>query len=1047
MMERIGLFALCCATILLGAKSPAAEPSPGQVLKESRLYLESGQHELAIDELSALLERDLPPRQREQTLYLLGRTQLAAGLEGDDPGDAEALEAGYKTLKRLREEFPHGRFHPDLLYWQARGLARRGELYLDGEASAAGEDSARQQAGRILREAAKLYRQVDGEVGRGELDLVNRLHHALLLGTMAFHAVPRTAGAEPGPAEVEALYAACTKTLRRVVLDYSDHPRRIEAEEELVRHHYLAGHYEQAIDVADRFAERLPDSERLPRILFYRAESLYYLRRNEEALTAYRTVLAAAEEAGEASLATEARYGMAWCHLSLASVGVVAEADTHRREAAAALRTVMNEFPDGDPRADAARYHYAQALLDAGKAEAAGEAIAPLVEVADYRLRARLLAGRAALERAEAGTSPAALGVASRHFRSVHEEAAEEGRTDLLLEALPALVRIELAAERPALAARYAAEVIRTAQEAHDPVALARGRIDLARALLALKQRPGGDPPSLVQFRAQGLWEMLVAAGYRPGALPVASRRLAASEAPDATLEAALLPLEAVRQGGSARVRTDEVSYYRGEILWAKAQSMVQRLTGTESAAPTGKEARALVSAYQAADKVLERAVNANPRGAFAGAASLARGRALLSAAQAYETLSAVFEQQGQPSRVPIYRTHARRAVQDASERLRSAVEMAPTPAGRLEARLALAQAYTRLDRVQEAEEVYREILATADIPAAVRERTTLRLSDLLAEDNRPRQAAVTLSRYYADAVSEARRFSSPLAEIALRLASYQTRLENLEEARAVLFELGRDPRMDDPDLRQYRIEALFRANELGLRLAAEATDAAELAEASVDGLLELSRSAPETEYALRAVLAAAAHRRDHGDAAGALAILRNADGRLTYPGAGKHLALEEAATLMQAGQFAGAREAFAAVLARLDEEEAALRAQALIGIAGSLSGQVRQAPTPGEASRLLEEAMRAYARVWARYPQLHRIADDARLAAAQLLLEMPAEAVTGNRNRQALTILEGMAEEGRAVALKQRIGEYMDRARLAREANEVPPFPEIYPE
>ncbi|MFW5857759.1 MAG: hypothetical protein ACOCX4_07770, partial [Planctomycetota bacterium] len=536
----------------------------------------------------------------------------------------------------------------------------------------------------------------------------------------------------------------------------------------------------------------------------------------------------------------------------------------------------------------------------------------------------------------------------------------------------------------------------------------------------------------------------LLAGAHRLGAVETPLRLLAADLQQGDLLKAVDRKLNLLVHRHAARIRLDEVYYHKGRGLLLQALRKSLRVDLAPEA-PLLDESltRDVVDAFRAARGALLRSLQANPRGAFSAETHLQLGLAHRKAGVLYQQFADRYAMDGNGNAVPIYREHARRELEAAPEALRSAADLAKTPALMHRAHLELSRALADLGRTADAESVLRHLSGVAGVSPALRAEVAIQLATLLEAGGRILEAIETLSAHLS---SSAGATDQPMRRAAmLRLGALYLRRGEFQAARQTYLAFERLPSPEDATERADQAEGLYHAYRLGLRLALRSNASAAIGRQSIERLRQLAERYPDLPQAADGLAAAvdyllASERPDE-----ALALARHGLETLQRETDRMRMRLLIGAVRRAAGAFPAAREAFSGVLASTTGDPRAhrLRAEALLGLARTAMAEARAAEPVGRDA--FERAIDTYARVWAQHPTIHRIADTARAEAARHLTDPDAPLSPDERRERALAILEGVEDKASVAELRRQLeGDPRNRRPLPDEA---PPAPEYYPD
>jgi len=1085
-----------------------AELAAGRTLFNTHDYPQAAQRFGTV--IEALASRPAASA-REEAMLLRARCLVAmAWSEGTEAaGRAQLVHEALTLLRRALEQVPaqETTHRPALHYWAGRALAYvADELRLGAEVRAAYRPLLQQyrvpatraleRQGRepgdigpdvyaaldellVLRDAVDHLHRAASETERGALNYDARLYRALALGEIARSLHARAAWEEavetfPGllasltdaieaPMEKvtsDAAYRAAISELTEVARSYTPGTGRPSGgnrpipEVVLTEYHRERGHYELARREADLFARLYPQSRAMARVRLWKADSLYYSGRLEEAVSEYMAMLD--DPLARPRHRLDALLGTGWCHARLAATLGADRRRAHLTGAAQAFDQAEDLFQDlapNDNRRLPALYKLAETRVALGEERQALDLLDRLStlvqeglthgalsqESADaYRLRHSSLAGAAAehLGRPD---------LARTQFLSVQALAAQQDRPAELLEAVESLARIEMQRGRPDLAAlRYDAAVALADPDA-SPVEHARARLGSATARLALAQALVEDESPDSDARPCAAAALLLATAHPPDAVSDLVGDLALEQRvarlresrPDELLAGVIERLDRLLDQQAARLRVDGLYYHQGAAYAALGRYDARQLL---SDGPLGEDAcRAVLDRFDRAiadDGAFMMSLKVNPRGAFAARAMYGMGRALADAGEFTRNASDRFQTQREQSLADLYRHQAQEYLAGAVEPLQRCARTASGDELAVQAHELLGRVFILLDRYGPAENVYRALHADPAVATERRESVALELADLLVRRRQPEEALALLETYL-----------TRTREAVLATGEILEDLGRLERAHTV-YSMTRDlPSPTTSEERARHAQALYRAQATALTLARGPHPLPSVsAQDAIDGLRSVAETYPRTLAGAQALGTLGRYALDQGEYERALYIAQ--DGRARFenlldevaPGAVDEplLAASRHAMLNLAGEIlrgqasarveAGDVDQAASLLDQAEERfrevitdrvwsprDRTLHAKASLKMARVLLARADLAADRDERRLQTQAALRQYADVYATYADETVIADDA-------LFEAADEYRRQARPDRARALLHEMHDAARARTLLRRL-------------------------
>lgn len=1030
----IGAAALLMGSVALAGEA-AAPPSAQTALETAQVYFESAEYALALEQTDSLDADSLPVERGHALLVLRARCFFEQAQAAPPDAAVPLLNQARQPLRRItqkkRERNERVPFKREARFWLGRIAEFLGMVLLrDGDT-----ESALPQ----LVLAEEHFRHVLTTVRPGDLDFECRFYLARTQKKLAAAQPERRAE----------LYAEAIRSLALLVRNYPTAEERPRAEYALIELLVEAQRYEDAIDACARFVKQFPEHRLQRTVQFYWAESLYYAGRLQEAIRLY--------EAGIASRPPAARrdpwvgrmhYGRGWCFARLASTAVHERRRTYLRSAAQAFdKALQDEVFRAGPRYGPARYKYAETVAALGNWKQALALLAPVLDDVQYRLSARLLAGRAARGAGENAE-------AHHHFLTARYLAARQSNREVCRKALAGLFDIELAWGRPGRALAYARESLEYALVDRDEVAIAAARLRLVRALLGFATLPYGDDTDQEGMALEGelsaVGRLLPLLGHGATDLGLEMGELAAhlnglrlrlryapADSRTVMLRSADTSLGSLILQHRRRVRMDEVLYTRGRVRAELARLAAGRVAPN----PAGKkmtvaEADAMRELFEEAEASFVEALDANPRGTFAVPVLYELGRIRLESGRTFRQLAQSLTAAGERQIAEAFRGLAQTQLSEATTPLAQAAERSGHAAVSRRARYRLGLAYEGLEQRRRAERALRRLLDGGGVEADLQKRASQALARVLEEDGRLAEAAEALEDELERSVAR---------PVALDLGGILERLGRRKQARRAYEQILTLPLPgpEEPAARERHAEGVYRTHALGILEAMDdARRHAELLAKSVQELRRMPTYLPQSPWSAEAVVVLARHLVQRGQTGTALAVTRDALTKVKGL-TGRLRILSMAGEVLQAdGRFEEASQ----YLAQVEEEAASsprgrrIQARALILQARGYLARGRAAVARGVAVPLHQKGLATLAKVWATFPDIADMADMARLEAGQHHL-------TAGEVEKALPILNGMAEKARAVGLLRAASGEVELTEVLPDPHVSPPLPDVPPE
>jgi len=747
----------------------------------------------------------------------------------------------------------------------------------------------------------------------------------------------------------DAFYEESLKPLRRISMYCSASPHHGWAEIALIETLMRLGRYAEAASIADGFLHREVRRTALrARTLVRRGECSRHLGDAEAAARFFREALESGEAEVEVSRDALCGLGMCYGHLSRFASGE--EQRRMLRLGRAILTDALSALSPSDGRRGAIAYLLAELSLADSAHGDAEELASGLINETAWRFRAAYLRSQALREQGKLAEGRAQLQALLRWTPATESDA------QIRQKALRALGEIELAAGDGALALFWFKRAGDEARSWRDESAMAEADLGAAKSLIALAQVAAAGPPKTAGLLAAGLGLALGCADAVEAA-NIHLQRWRFALAPGASnLDAALALLQRLAQHHGARIRHDDIAYWRGLALLCQADAAHRVNAHREED---------IVRFYKNAAEAFAPAVEGNPLSPWALAAGLLMAEAHHRQARFLFEIAAKWRRQNAHAEAQIRVAAGKQALAAALQTLAQSLKLPGSSQQHVRARQLRGEIYFDLEEFDKAAEEFKSLARQSDLGIDRQREAARQWSRALERQGKLEEALQPLLpyiRYNAQTAIQAGLLWEALGRWSKAYEAYHASLE--AEADATI-----------------RAESRYRLHALALQRVEQLWPGTEekMRHNALNGLTKIIRDHWRTPWAVEALLFAGEWylARDPQEALrlGADVITEYGDQPLLKQ-AGKLL---EGKALLRLGKAKEAHDALqeAETLSASEGRSRWLQAAAIHG--------------QGDAMVKLSDrqaAMRYYSRVLTDYPEIDEISDLCRASLAQCLAE-----------------------------------------------------------
>jgi len=808
-----------------------------------------------------------------------------------------------------------------------------------------------------------------------ELDAQSRWYLAQALQAQAAQIQAREPQEEPAIArQRDQLRQEAITRLLEISFTYPNSPFYQDAELALIHLRMDLREYPEAAKRADDFLRHEGISPRhYAETLLCRAQCAYWTGELLAAIQFYEKLLQA--DGLTPAVQLDALHGLGWSLSRVARTAGREQSVQYYTRARRRLERAYQCMPEPDSRRPTTLHTLCEVLVELGLHKEALEQLDPLLADPGWKDRAHYLAGLACR-----GLQQYAEAV--DHFEQALHLVRPRGTSDLLMEILHHLAELESERGMYAAALYYCREVGQHARALRDHAAVAESELGVARAMIGL----GQPDPLRHRLAAQSLLQALLrilpsgATSPPPGLADEEVRfRLAClqqwSAAGPRNYERALDALTLLRQRYQDRVRADELAFEEGQALFLQAEYAGR--SHLAEGALTEKQIQAVFHTYEAAAEHMQDSLHANPRGHWAPKASCTLGRIFAAKGRFAFQVARMFDpQEGRP-----YRDEGKKMLEWALPPFRDAIKTAgPDTRLRLQSHHELGRTYYDLEEFAQAEQEFETLVGDPDLDEVSRIAATRDWADALDRLGRSDEAVLRLGPDIGKDLASTILAGIFLEKLQRPQDAYRTYRSGLSaEAATEPDEQARAAEV------QYRAYALALSQAQGIVAPGEVTA---LQATAVENLQQLIRNHPDTPWAATALLSLGDYLLNRPE--GWRQALQTARDALTNSTDRNRPAVLQAGhilagrALLSGGQSEAAAEAFDKAL-QIDLPTETGRSRHATAM--------RERGNAARALRRYNDALDYYGRVFVSFHQITAEADLARIASAEIYLQLSRQA------------------------------------------------------
>lgn len=991
-------FFLLCITMHCGRNVYAANDdmnestiiSESQLMAPARIYFNSSQYQQAYDQFNQYIKLYPEGTFAEEAKFYLARCRY------EQSEDETYLKEALQRFDHLVKAYPLGKHTAEAYYWA-------GNTYLKIAKNKTGEEKIKQ-----LQLALGKFNAILDKVPRGNLDFNNRFSRSSCMGLIG--------EITENEDEKQEYLTKAVRSLQLIITNYSTNKEKYIAEAKLIEFLYKSKDYDQAISEARDFEKAYTKSELLAGVLYYHAESLYYIGQLKEAVTKYEEAFkkASLEEKPDEAILYNSKLGAGWSYFRLASSTVGDTKKKYLIPASTAFRRSLEKMPHNDIRRKQTNFKLAECLVELAEYRGALKLLDELYDDENFVVKANFLAGKAASGIKDFEAS-------KRYFSQATYKAKENNNIKLLLDSYIELAKIELMTNSPANAYLIFDSAISTATSVRDKSSLAEARLGAARSLLDIGEMDK-DNNSYIDSITNNFIVLTQASAINPDRVRPAEKLFLTSY--NATKVLHRDKIECLEKAfdiinyesaDAESIRYDELFYLRGRILFAIANYKSSALDlSTGSAKVSSSLGEEMQSNYTKALTSFKKSISANPRGTFAAKTMLEIGRLQFRLGNLLSDFAGKFSHQEDETLAQIYQERSHKYLSQIPDFLTSLQSLDAELNTVLSAKHLLGNTYVALHKYTNAENIFRALLNEPRMPLKLRIESASNLSEILSQQGRTEEAINILKPYIKPNLSR---------KIILQAGSL-FKNSNLYTKAIEIFKIVYDYSEPKTKIeRSLQAEILLCLNQSSLeivKIQSGLYQSSDLLEKTISGLLKIAENFPETPSASQALVSLGQYYIDKKNYDKAIQTAQKGLGIFDIGEFRQEMFLLIAKTCMASGDdllssgnkskaatfYERAMENYRQVeiLKYQSKKGREYRAQATFGIATAYKNI-------GDENK----AIGRYAYVFAHYPDLITLADNARIEAAKILVE-------NKQHKQALSILQGVIEKNKIQSFLRKV-------------------------